>query len=86
LLRLNFSQGNNYVQNYQRFDNLALTPPIGWNSWNKFSCNVDEKLIREVADAMVASGMKDAGYTYINIDLACWSNHLFLQELGQPLR
>jgi alpha-galactosidase len=66
-----FSQGNNYVQNYNKFENLALTPPMGWNSWNKFACNVDEKLIREVADAMVASGMKDAGYTYINID-DCW--------------
>jgi alpha-galactosidase len=66
-----FSQGNNYVQNYNKFENLALTPPMGWNSWNKFACNVDEKLIREVADAMVSSGMKDAGYTYINID-DCW--------------
>lgn len=66
-----FSQGNNYVQNYSKFEGLALTPPMGWNSWNKFACNVDEKLIREVADAMVSSGMKDAGYTYINID-DCW--------------
>jgi len=66
-----FSQGNNYVQNYTKFDNLALTPPMGWNSWNKFACDVNETLIREVADAMVSSGMKDAGYTYINID-DCW--------------
>ncbi|TDQ06341.1 glycoside hydrolase family 27 protein [Pedobacter metabolipauper] len=66
-----FSQGNNYVQNYNKFDGLALTPPMGWNSWNKFSCNVDEKLIREIADALVSTGMKDAGYTYINID-DCW--------------
>jgi alpha-galactosidase len=55
----------------QKFDQLALTPPMGWNSWNKFGCNVSEQLIREVADAMVASGMKDAGYQYINID-DCW--------------
>jgi alpha-galactosidase len=66
-----FAQGNNYTQNYSKFEGLALTPPMGWNSWNKFACNVDEKLIREVADAMVSSGMKDAGYTYINID-DCW--------------
>ncbi len=66
-----FSQGNNYKQNYTKFDNLAMTPPMGWNSWNKFACNVDEKLIREVADALVSTGMKDAGYTYINID-DCW--------------
>ncbi|WP_026462103.1 glycoside hydrolase family 27 protein [Adhaeribacter aquaticus] len=65
------SQGNNYVQNYKKFEGLALTPPMGWNSWNKFACNVDEKMIREIADAMVATGMKDAGYTYINID-DCW--------------
>ncbi|MBC7912818.1 MAG: glycoside hydrolase family 27 protein [Pyrinomonadaceae bacterium] len=66
-----FSQGNNYVQNYRKFEGLALTPPMGWNSWNKFACNVDEKLIKEIADAMVSTGMKDAGYTYINID-DCW--------------
>lgn len=66
-----FSQGNNYVQNYNKFEGLALTPPMGWNSWNKFACNVDENMIRQMADAMVSSGMKDAGYTYINID-DCW--------------
>ncbi|ALI98494.1 glycoside hydrolase family 27 protein [Rufibacter tibetensis] len=66
-----FSQGNNYVQNYKKFEGLAMTPPMGWNSWNKFACNVDEKLIRETADAMVSSGMKAAGYEYINID-DCW--------------
>ncbi|KAA3439814.1 glycoside hydrolase family 27 protein [Rufibacter hautae] len=66
-----FSQGNNYAQNYKKFEGLAMTPPMGWNSWNKFACNVDEKLIRETADAMVSSGMKAAGYTYINID-DCW--------------
>jgi alpha-galactosidase len=65
------AQGNNYVQNYKKFDNLAMTPPMGWNSWNKFACNVDEGLIRQTADAMVSSGMRDAGYTYINID-DCW--------------
>jgi alpha-galactosidase len=50
---------------------LALTPPMGWNSWNKYGCNVNEKLIRETADAMASSGMKDAGYQYIVID-DCW--------------
>jgi alpha-galactosidase len=50
---------------------LAPTPPMGWNSWNKFQCNVDENLIRQTADAMVSSGMKDAGYQYIVID-DCW--------------
>jgi alpha-galactosidase len=50
---------------------LAKTPPMGWNSWNKFGCNVSDKLIREMADAMVSSGMQAAGYQYVNID-DCW--------------
>lgn len=50
---------------------LALNPPMGWNSWNKFGCNVSEQLIREIANAMVSTGMKSAGYQYINID-DCW--------------
>ena len=50
---------------------LAPTPPMGWNSWNKFGCNVSEKLIREIADAMVSSGMQAAGYKYVSID-DCW--------------
>lgn len=55
----------------QKFENLAQTPPMGWNSWNKFGCDVSEKLIMEIADAMVNSGMADAGYEYIVID-DCW--------------
>jgi alpha-galactosidase len=51
--------------------NLALTPPMGWNSWNKFGCNVSEDMMRSMADAVVKSGMKDAGYEYVNID-DCW--------------
>ena len=50
---------------------LAQTPPMGWNSWNKFACNVSEQLIRETADAMVSAGMQAAGYQYVNID-DCW--------------
>ena len=50
---------------------MAPTPPMGWNSWNKFGCNVSEKLVMEMADAMVESGMLDAGYEYIVID-DCW--------------
>lgn len=65
------AQGNNYVQDYTKFDGLALTPPMGWNSWNKFACNINEKLIMEIADVMVSSGMRDAGYEYINLD-DCW--------------
>jgi alpha-galactosidase len=47
---------------------LAKTPPMGWNSWNKFASKVSDQLIRETADAMVGNGMKDAGYVYVNID------------------
>ncbi len=50
---------------------LALTPPMGWNSWNRFACNVTEDLVKSAADAMVSSGMKDAGYEYVVID-DCW--------------
>jgi len=47
---------------------LARTPPMGWNSWNKFAGKVDDAAVRGMADAMVATGMKDVGYTYVNID------------------
>lgn len=47
---------------------LAKTPPMGWNSWNLFEGRIDDKTVREIADAMVSSGMRDAGYVYINID------------------
>ena len=50
---------------------LAPTPPMGFNTWNKFGCNVDEKLIRETADALVATGMLEVGYKYLVID-DCW--------------
>ena len=47
---------------------LARTPPMGWNSWNKFAGSINDADVRAMADAMVASGMRDAGYIYINID------------------
>jgi alpha-galactosidase len=52
-------------------DGMARTPPIGWNSWNHFGCDIDERLIQRMADAMVASGMRDAGYQYVIVD-DCW--------------
>ncbi len=51
---------------------IALTPPMGWNSWNCFAHAVDEAKVRAAADAMVASGLINHGWTYINID-DCWS-------------
>src|SRR5438045_3744941 len=50
---------------------LALTPPMGWNTWNKFGCNVSDELVRSMADAIVKTGMKDVGYQYVVID-DCW--------------
>ncbi|XP_068640209.1 alpha-galactosidase 1-like [Aristolochia californica] len=51
---------------------LGLTPPMGWNSWNHFSCKIDEKMIRETADALVSTGLAKIGYHYVNID-HCWA-------------
>ena len=50
---------------------LVPTPPMGWNSWNHFGCNVSDAIVRAQADAMVSTGMKAAGYKYVNID-DCW--------------
>src|SRR3984885_13227439 len=52
----------------QKFEGLALTPPMGWNSWNTFQTNISDTLVRGIADKIVASGMKDAGYTYLVLD------------------
>jgi alpha-galactosidase len=49
-------------------DGLAPTPPMGWNSWNRFKAQIDERLVRETASAMVETGMRDAGYRYVVID------------------
>jgi alpha-galactosidase len=50
---------------------LAKTPPMGWNSWNRFGCSIDEKLIKETADLMVSTGLAAKGYKFINLD-DCW--------------
>jgi alpha-galactosidase len=52
----------------QKFEELALTPPMGWNSWNTFQTNINEQLVKGIADVMGSSGMKDAGYSYIVLD------------------
>jgi alpha-galactosidase len=58
----------------QALDNgVARTPPMGWNSWNTFGCNINETLIRQMADAMVSSGLHDLGYQYVVVD-DCWFN------------
>ena len=63
-----FSQGNTHAQGAGKFEGLAMTPPMGWNSWNTFETNIDEKLVKETADIMVSSGMAAAGYNYIVLD------------------
>ncbi len=50
------------------YNGLSKTPPMGWNSWNLFQSHIDDKTVREIADVMVTSGMRDAGYVYVNID------------------
>ena len=52
-------------------NNLALTPPMGWNDWNAYGCNTSESLIKATADKIVSSGLAAAGYQYVNID-DCW--------------
>ena len=51
-----------------RDNGLVRTPPMGWNSWNKFAGRVNDEVVRGIADAMASNGMRDAGYVYINID------------------
>ncbi|NED66985.1 glycoside hydrolase family 27 protein, partial [Streptomyces sp. SID10244] len=51
---------------------LPPTPPMGWNSWNTFGCNITEQIVRAQADALVSSGLRDAGYRYVVVD-DCWA-------------
>ena len=55
----------------QKWEHLADTPQMGFNTWNKFQCDINENIIVGIADAMVSTGLKDAGYVYINLD-DCW--------------
>ncbi|MDP9793052.1 alpha-galactosidase [Catenuloplanes nepalensis] len=50
---------------------VGRTPPMGWNTWNTFGCDINETLIRQTADSIVASGMRDLGYQYVVVD-DCW--------------
>ncbi len=60
-----FSSSNLFAQ---KFEELAQTPPMGWNSWNTFQTNINEQMLRDMVDAYVSSGMRDAGYTYFVLD------------------
>ncbi len=57
--------------NAQKWEHVGDRPQMGWNSWNKFAGNINEELIRGIADALVETGMRDAGYVYLNLD-DCW--------------
>lgn len=52
----------------QKWDDLAQTPPMGWNAWNCFQCNINETVIKNIADKLVETGLADAGYVYLNLD------------------
>ena len=62
---------------------VAATPPMGWNSWNHFEAKIDDATVRAQADALVANGMRDAGYVYVNID-DTWEGKRDAQGLIQP--
>jgi len=67
---------NEFGENQRTFiivigDKIALTPPLGWNSWNCFACAVTGSKVKDAADAMISSGLADHGWSYINID-DCW--------------
>src|SRR5436305_3950852 len=62
---------------------LAPTPPMGWNSWNHYACDVSDALIRKQADAMVSSGLAAAGYRYVNVD-DCWEGKRDAKGYIQP--
>lgn len=51
---------------------LGLTPPMGWNSWNKFGCDISEQVIKSAADKIVQLGLDKLGYKYVNVD-DCWN-------------
>ena len=52
----------------QKFENLAQTPPMGWNSWNTFALDINEQVVKDMADLFAKNGLKEAGYEYIVID------------------
>lgn len=67
----------------QKWNELSKTPQMGWSSWNKFQGNINEEIIVGIADALVSSGLRDAGYTYLNID-DCWHGERDMNGFIQP--
>lgn len=54
---------------------LGLTPPMGWNSWNRFGCNINQSMAIQTAELLVSTGLSKKGYKYLNLD-DCWQVHL----------
>src|SRR4051812_8217814 len=77
LLFISFSAASPFgsqIQPAKALNNgLALKPPMGWSSWNLYGDVISETKIKQMADAMVSSGMQTAGYQYINIDEGWWT-------------
>ncbi len=72
-----------WVLGFAEGPEIARTPPMGWNSWNHFACKVSDQVVRDAADALVSSGMKAAGYVYVNID-DCWQGKRDEQGIIHP--
>ncbi|XP_048438309.1 alpha-galactosidase-like isoform X1 [Pyrus x bretschneideri] len=71
---LNF-KNNTHQAEYGQFliaNGVARTPPMGWNSWNHFHCNISEATVKTIADALVSTGLAALGYNYVNLD-DCWA-------------
>ncbi|XP_060204377.1 alpha-galactosidase-like [Lycium barbarum] len=66
------STANAFIRRSLLGNGLGGTPQMGWSSWNHFGCNIEENMIREIADAMVSTGLSSLGYEYINLD-DCWA-------------
>ena len=64
---------------------VGRTPPMGWNSWNKFHCGINETLIKQTADLLNSTGLAGVGYKYLNLD-DCWqidrntTNHQIIED------
>lgn len=65
-----------HIQDKEKYNNgVALTPPMGWSSWNTFRNTIDENLITDMATALKKTGLLDAGYQYVNLD-DCWQSSM----------
>ncbi|KAJ0037621.1 hypothetical protein Pint_21937 [Pistacia integerrima] len=83
---LSFASPDANFNDYRRnllANGLGITPPMGWNSWNHFSCNINENVIKQTADALVSTGLSKLGYTYVNID-DCWAE-IYRNDKGELL-